>query len=666
MINKIGKILIYILIIVSCIIMLNARQSYGATNSGIIVCNKAEELLRLMKKEGWKYEMGSSRNTFAEARKLKKLSCSGYVSLVFQAAGFLKEGTWLNHRDAPGSQVKAAYQKNTKNCEWIVVNKQLKDVKDLQAGDCVIFRNTIGIFAKKQNGKNYFYICADTTTTNKCIKEQGSISFNRDYTVTCIVRPNGDNIISSIDGSNGGFSFDSTTEGIAGNNNITAAGKTVYIAAGHQSGGNITKTSKIAPTSNEESSTGATSGAVSHVSGKAEYELALQISKATQSELEGRGYTVKMLRTTNECTLNNAERAVDANESGADIAIIIHCDDAEGAGDGPFAVVPNSQSKGFLDETDNRLYDEIMKLSDCVVSETRLAVGKGNRSNSAQCLPQINWTEIPLAYLECGNFMVESDDKDLNDPDYHKKLATGIANGIDEYFGITTYSNSNSGANEASAEDKEADTFNGAMGSVTRNVWNSISTFFENHILNNEESTVMYNLNPESNSTGTISVGGNQDIIASCEAVMDLWLDRNMHYSLDGLSGDVEYALNTQNIACCGTYVGAVLYHSGLLTKEQIGTGFNAVQSYPTILGNAGWTKVTGNITNWSQAKPGDVLVQYDTVGNASRHVMIYAGNGKVYDERTCVTSGDGDAPTGEPRTHQQSLSKNCQVWRAP
>ena len=648
MTKKIVKKLMFIILLVVCIMLLNGKESYGMTTTtgGLAVCNKAVELLQLMHREGWIYESGSSRNTFEAAHRLKKLSCSGYVTLVYQAAGFLKEGTWLNHLPS-ASEVRSKYEKNTINCTWHKVNKKLSDIptEDLQPGDCIIFSHTIGIFAERKNGRDYLYMCMTPSTTERCVEKEGPIAFDLSYSVYYIVRPNGNPVV---------------------NTGVSTAGKTVYIAAGHQSGGNITKTSKIAPTSNRESSTGATSGAVSHVSGVAEYELALQISKATQSELEGRGYTVKMLRTTNECTLNNAERAVDANESGADIAIIIHCDDAEGAGDGPFAVVPNSQSKGFLDETDNRLYDEIMKLSDCVVSETRLAVGKGNRSNSAQCLPQINWTEIPLAYLECGNFMVESDDKDLNDPDYHKKLATGIANGIDEYFGITTYSNSNSGANGASAEDKEADTFNGAMGSVTRNVWNSISTFFENHILNNEESTVMYNLNPESNSTGTISVGGNQDIIASCEAVMDLWLDRNMHYSLDGLSGDVEYALNTQNIACCGTYVGAVLYHSGLLTKEQIGTGFNAVQSYPTVLGNAGWTKVTGNITNWSQAKPGDVLVQYDTVGNASRHVMIYAGNGKVYDERTCVTSGDGDAPTGEPRTHQQSLSKNCQVWRAP
>ena len=646
MTKKIIKRLIFIILLVVFIMLLNGKESYGTTTGGLAVCNKAEELLKLMYEEGWKYKLGTSKNTFAEARKQKTLSCSGYVTLVSQAAGFLKEGTWLNHLST-ASAIRSKHEKNTINCTWYTVNKKLSNISDsdLQPGDCVIFSNTIGIFAKKENGQNYFYICMDETTTNKCMRKQGAIPFSKDYVVRCIVRPNGTEVADT---------------------GVTTADKTVYIAAGHQSGGNITKTSKIAPTSNEESSIGAKSGAVSHVSGVPEYELALQISKATQSELESRGYTVKMLRTTNECTLNNAERAVAANESGADIAVIIHCDDADGAGEGPFAVVPNNKSKGFLDKTNKKLYDEIMSLSDCVVTETRLTVGKGSRSNSEQCLPQINWTEIPLAYLECGNFKVESDDKDLNDPEYHKKLATGIANGIDKYFGITTYSNSNSETNGTSAEDKEADTFNGAMGSVARNIWNSISTFFENYIFDSEESTVMYNLNPEANETGTIAVGGNGDIIASCEAVMELWLKRDMQYSLEGLTGNIEYALNTQRIACCGTYVGAVLYHSGLVTKEQLGTGFNAVQSYPSILESAGWTKVTGNITNWSQAKPGDVLVQYDSVGNARRHVMIYAGNGKVYDERTCVTSSSGDAPTGAPRSHNWTLSKNCQVWRAP
>lgn len=646
MTKKIIKRLIFTVLIILFMIILNGKESYGVTTTtgGLAVCNKAVELLQLMHKEGWVYESGSSRNTFAEAHKLKKLSCSGYVTLVYQAAGFLKEGTWLNHLPK-ASDVRSKYEKNTINCTWYKVNKKLSDIptEDLQPGDCIIFSQTIGIFAERKNGKDYLYMCMTPSTTERCVEKEGPIAFDLSYSVYYIVRPNGQPVA---------------------NTGVTTADKTVYIAAGHQAGGNITKTSKIAPTSNEESSIGAKSGAVSHVSGVPEYELALQISKATQSELESRGYTVKMLRTTNECTLNNAERAVAANESGADIAVIIHCDDAEGAGEGPFAVVPNNKSKGFLDKTNKKLYDEIMSLSDCVVSETRLAVGKGNRSNSEQCLPQINWTEIPLAYLECGNFMVESDDKDLNDPEYHKKLATGIANGIDKYFGITTYSNNT--ANGANPEDKEADTFTGAIGSVTRNIWNSISTFFENYIFDSEESTVMYNLNPEANETGTIAVGGNGDIIASCEAVMELWLKRNMNYSTEGLTGNIEYALNTQRIACCGTYVGAVLYHSGLVTKDQLGTGFNAVQSYPSILESAGWTKVTGNITNWSQAKPGDVLVQYDTVGNASRHVMIYAGNGKVYDERTCVTSSSGDAPTGAPRSHNWTLSKNCQVWRAP
>lgn len=66
----------------------------------------------------------------------------------------------------------------------------------------------------------------------------------------------------------------------------------------------------------------------------------------------------------------------------------------------------------------------------------------------------------------------------------------------------------------------------------------------------------------------------------------------------------------------------------------------------------AGWHQVSA-----SEAQPGDVVVDYTI------HAMIYAGNGKVWDQSSCVISSSGNPPT---RSETQYNISSCQVWRAP
>ena len=117
----------------------------------------------------------------------------------------------------------------------------------------------------------------------------------------------------------------------------------VAIDPGHQSRGNSEK-EPIGPGASTMKAkvAGGTRGAAT---GKPEYELTLEISLKLKEELLRRGYTVVMIRETNDVNISNAERAQIANTSGASAFLRIHADGSDNSSvSGATALCPTPQN----------------------------------------------------------------------------------------------------------------------------------------------------------------------------------------------------------------------------------------------------------------------------------------------------------------------------------
>ena len=205
----------------------------------------------------------------------------------------------------------------------------------------------------------------------------------------------------------------------------------VVIDPGHQGKGDSTKEENGPGSSTMKARV--TSGCTGVASGVPEYKLTLEISLMLKTELENRGYKVYMTRSTHDVNISNKERAQYASSVGADISVRIHADSVDNSSvRGATALAP-STSNAYV----SHLANASQSLSSKIMASYCSATGFKNRGVQANdTMTGINWSEVPVTIIELGFMSNPEEDMAMQDDAMQNNMVQGIANGIDNYFGL--------------------------------------------------------------------------------------------------------------------------------------------------------------------------------------------------------------------------------------
>jgi N-acetylmuramoyl-L-alanine amidase len=223
-------------------------------------------------------------------------------------------------------------------------------------------------------------------------------------------------------------SSDDTSEDTASTSNV-GAGKIIVIDAGHQQTAD-TETEPVGPAATEEKAK-ATVGNTGVSTGVAEYELNLEIAQKLSDELTGRGYTVKMIRTSNDVNISNATRAEYANNLMADAVIKIHSNGStDDTATGVMTVCQTSENP-----YNAGIYSDCKDLATDVLAGMLATTGaESDGIWETDSMSGINWSTVPVTIVEVGYITTASEEQLLVTDDYQTKIVKGIADGVDKFI----------------------------------------------------------------------------------------------------------------------------------------------------------------------------------------------------------------------------------------
>jgi N-acetylmuramoyl-L-alanine amidase len=174
-------------------------------------------------------------------------------------------------------------------------------------------------------------------------------------------------------------------------------------------------------------------GATGVYTGQTEYELNLAIALLLRDELIRRGYSVVMIRETNNVSISNMERAEIANKYEAAAYIRIHAN--SWTDDSMRGAMTICQSASNPYPTCAIHYERSHRLSRLVLDGfcDQTGIDKLNMREMDD-MTGTNWSRVPTTIVEMGFLSNKSDDTLMATDYFRQEAAIGIANGLDTYF----------------------------------------------------------------------------------------------------------------------------------------------------------------------------------------------------------------------------------------
>lgn len=175
------------------------------------------------------------------------------------------------------------------------------------------------------------------------------------------------------------------------------------------------------------------SGAVS--GGVYEKTINLQTSKKIESILKSKGYSVYMSRDSDE-RLSLSQRAQEANRMNASIFISVHYNAFRGTSEGIETFYYN-QSGNTINPYANNAYriNSSRNLATNIHKNVLRSSGAVDRYVRTANFHVIRETHMPAVLLELGYVDHAGERAKIKTASYQQKLAQGVAEGIDQYFG---------------------------------------------------------------------------------------------------------------------------------------------------------------------------------------------------------------------------------------
>ena len=206
----------------------------------------------------------------------------------------------------------------------------------------------------------------------------------------------------------------------------------IVIDAGHQTVGS----SALEPNGpgSEDMKAEVTWGAKGAYTGQAEYELNLRVALILRDELIKRGYSVVMIRETNDVKISNMERAEVANKYNAAAYIRIHANSWTDPDTHGSLTISQSSANPYCGDH----YEESSLLSKCVLNAFCQETGLLNLGvTENDTMTGTNWSRVPTTIVEMGFLSNPKEDSYMANDIFRLDAAKGIANGLDEYFRLT-------------------------------------------------------------------------------------------------------------------------------------------------------------------------------------------------------------------------------------